>query len=419
MEINKERLWERQHQLGKLGADPSGGISRFPWTKEYKEAVELLKVWMESVGMTVRNDTVGNLFGRYEGKENVPAVLVGSHLDTVPQGGYFDGLTGIMAALESVTTLYEHGERLRHPIEIVAFINEEGNEFLGGCFGSKAIAGQLPDDYAKTCFNRRNGKTMYDSMLEFDMGLAPDNIKGSRVRQEDYCCFIETHIEQGRYLLDNGYPLAVVDTIAGIRQFFITLQGVSCHAGGMAMEERHDALVAGARIAVKLEELCLASSTQARGTVGSIIAEPGEHNIVAGKCTVAIDIREAEDKTFEKIYEALITYTKKICAERGLSFSISTTLEERPVHCSEKLKTIIDECMSKENIRHTHMVSFPSHDAQQIAKIMPVGMIFIRSSNGGCSHCPEEYTTQDDLAEGAEVLYQSLRKIASMEENEF
>lgn len=148
--------------------------------------------------------------------KSIRAVLVGSHLDTVPQGGYFDGLTGIMAALEAVTTLSEHGERLRHPIEVVAFINEEGNEFLGGCFGSKAIAGQLPDDYAKTCFNKRNGKSMYDAMLEFGMDLDPDNIKGSVVRREDYCCFIETHVEQGRYLLDNGYPLAVVDSIAAV-----------------------------------------------------------------------------------------------------------------------------------------------------------------------------------------------------------
>ena len=185
MEINKERLWERQHQIGEIGADPKGGISRFPWSKEYKEAVGLLTDWMKKIGMTVWNDTVGNLFGRYEGREKIPAVLVGSHLDTVPQGGVFDGLTGIMAALEAVTTMYEHGERLRHPIEIVAFINEEGNEFLGGCFGSKAVTGQLPDTYARTCLNKRTGQTMYDAMLQYDMELAPDNIRGSKIHKED------------------------------------------------------------------------------------------------------------------------------------------------------------------------------------------------------------------------------------------
>lgn len=419
MEINKERLWERQHQIGEIGADPKGGISRFPWSKEYKEAVGLLTDWMKKIGMTVWNDTVGNLFGRYEGREKIPAVLVGSHLDTVPQGGVFDGLTGIMAALEAVTTMYEHGERLRHPIEIVAFINEEGNEFLGGCFGSKAVTGQLPDTYARTCLNKRTGQTMYDAMLQYDMELAPDNIRGSKIHKEDYFCFIETHIEQGRYLLDHDYSVAVVDSIAGIKQFFITIKGVSCHAGGMAMKERHDSLAAGVKIAAKLEELCLATPTQTRGTVGNIMAEPGEHNIVAGQCTVAIDIREAQDEIFEKVYNDLIAYTEEICNERGLSFEIRSTLNEKPVHCSEKLKRIIGECISKEDIRYTHMVSFPSHDAQQMAKLMPVGMIFIRSGNEGCSHCSKEYTTKEDLADGAEVLYKSLRVISSLEEDKF
>ncbi len=419
MVIKKERLWDRQHRIGGIGAVAGGGVSRFPWTDEYKEAVRLLITWMEEIGMKVRTDTVGNVFGRYEGRERLPAVLVGSHLDTVPRGGYFDGLTGIMAALEALTTMYERGERPRRPIEMVAFINEEGNKFPGGCFGSRAMAGRLPSDYAKNCFHRGTGQSMYEAMKESGMGLDPDDILGSVIRKEDYCCFLETHIEQGRYLLDHGYPLAVVDAIAGIRQFYIGIEGVSCHAGGMAMKDRHDALAAAARIAVKLEELCLSSPSETRGTVGAMTAEPGEHNIVAGRCRVAVDIREDQDEIFEEIYDRLLAYTKEICDERGLNFTVTSTLTEKPAHCSEKIKALMDACISDEKISHTHMVSFPSHDAQQMAKILPIGMIFLRSSNDGCSHCPEEYTTKEDLAEGAEALYKVLRAVAELEEDEF
>lgn len=414
MRINQQRLWLREQKLGRIGADPKGGVSRFPWSPEYKEALLLLKKWMEEAGMTVRIDTVGNMYGRYEGKEKgLPAILTGSHLDTVPNGGYFDGLAGIMAPLEAITVMHEQGELPKRSIEVVAFINEEGSAFLGGCFGSKAAIGALPVDYPRHCIKRNSAISMRDAMLEFNMDLEPDNLKSSILKKEDYCFFLELHIEQGKYLLHKEMPLAAVTDIAGIKQFYIQIEGVSCHAGGMAMEERHDAMAAAAAVAVKVEELALNSGSFSRGTVGYIASEPGEHNIVAGKCTVAVDFREHQDGVWQQLYNELIRYTEAECEKRGVTYSVFSTIDAHPVHCAPAITELIQGCAKEAGIPCTQMISFPAHDAQQIAEILPVGMIFLRSQNEGRSHCPEEYTSAEDLADGAEVLYRVLNKAAN------
>lgn len=414
MKINAKRLWQREQQIGHIGDDPKGGVSRFAWTPEYRQAVELLTSWMEEAGMTVRMDTVGNLFGRYEGKnKQLAPVLTGSHLDTVPSGGCFDGLAGIMASLEAVMSMHERGEIPERPIEIVAFINEEASQFLGGCFGSKAMAGQLPLDYTQTCRHHYTNQTLHDAMLEFGMGLDPDNLQGSILRKEDYYLFLELHIEQGRYLLQNGYPMAVVTSIAGIKQFYITINGVSCHAGGMAMADRHDAMAAAAAIACEVERLACNSGSQTRGTVGYISSDPGEQNIVARKCVVSVDFREHQDDIWKRLYTDLLDFTESECKRRGLTYSVFTTIDARPTHCSPTLIDVIDQCAKEAGVEHTQMISFPSHDAQQLAKLFPIGMIFLRSLSDGRSHCPDEYTSREDLAAGTEVLYRTIWKAAN------
>mgnify|MGYP000854407382 CR=1 FL=1 len=414
MSINAERLWNREQELGHIGADPHGGISRFAWTPEYRQAVELLSKWMKEAGMTVRMDTVGNLFGRYEGKnKNLAPVLTGSHLDTVPSGGCFDGLAGIMSALEAVSTMFDRGEIPERSIEIVAFINEEASQFLGGCFGSKAMVGQLPDDYTHTCLHRYTKQSLHDAMLEFDMGLEPDNIQGSVLKKDDYYLFLELHIEQGRYLLEKNLPMAVVTSIAGIKQFYITINGVSCHAGGMAMEDRHDAMAAAAAVACEVERLACNSGSFTRGTVGNIVSDPGEHNIVAQKCVVSVDFREHQDDIWEKLYTDLIAFTETECQKRGLTYSVHSTINAQPVHCDPAINSLISRCATDAGVPHMEMISFPAHDAQQLAHLFPIGMIFLRSLNDGRSHCPDEYTCKEDLSAGTEVLYRTLWKAAN------
>jgi allantoate deiminase len=417
MNINAERLWKREQEIGEYGHDPRGGISRFAWTTEYREAALLLIKWMEEIGLKVKVDTVGNIYGRYDGTEDLPPVLTGSHLDTVPMGGKFDGIAGIMTALEVLTSMYEQGYKPRRPIEMIAFINEEATQFLGGTFGSKAICGMLPSDYAENSVDRNTGKTMKQAMLEYGMGLEPDNFEKSFIKEEDYFAFIELHIEQGKYLLNKGFPLAVVGGIAGIKQFYITYHGESAHAGGMAMEDRHDAFMAAAETACEVERLALNSGSPTRGTVGYVNIEPNEHNIVANKVTISVDFREIRDDIWQRIYDDLMVFVEKQCEKRGLICDVKSTLSIAPCHCNSKLKEIIAESAEENNISYMHMVSYPAHDAMNMGRLFPMAMIFLRSSNGGLSHCPEEFTTKEDLAAGAEILYTTLKKICEFEGN--
>ena len=404
MKINSERLWQRLQTVGEIGADPRGGISRFAWTKEYREACILLMQWMKDSGLKPRMDTVGNIYARLEGAEDLPPVLTGSHFDTVPCGGKFDGLAGVMAALEAMTTIRENGVTPRRPIEMIAFVNEEASQFLGGHFGSKAICNMLPADYVDTSRDRTTGITMREAMLKFDMGLEPDNFASSFLKSEDYYAFIELHIEQGKYLLQKGLPLAVVEDIAGIKQFYITINGVAAHAGGMAMEDRHDAMAAAAHIACEVERLALTSGSTTRGTCGYIQAHPAEHNIVADQAIVPVDFREVKDDLWTRLYTDLMTYVDAICRQRGLTWSVKSTIDTPPCHCDRRLIDIIEKVAARNNIPHMHMVSYPAHDAMQMGRLYPMGMIFLRSSNDGQSHCPQEYTTPEDMRDGTHVL---------------
>lgn len=416
MKINEERLWSRLNTVGAIGADPRDGVSRFPWEPAYKQAVDLLISWIEDAGLTARIDTVGNVFARLEGDDPAqPAVLSGSHFDTVPCGGFFDGLAGVMAALEALTVIKETNAAHKRPIEMVAFINEEGSTFLGGTFGSKAMCGMLPADCADTLRHRQTDKLLREAMLESGLGLDPDNFAASIISPADYYAFIELHIEQGRHLLDSGLPVSVVTDIAGIKQFFIVIEGVAAHAGGMAMQQRHDAMAAAAAIACEVERLALNSGSSTRGTVGYIEAQPGEHNIIARRCVVPVDMREAKDEILEKCYADLLTFAEHECKKRGLTWSTYYTLDAAPAHCAPQLIEIMEDSAKALGIAHNQMISYPAHDALILSRKMPMGMIFLRSQNGGVSHCPQEFTTKEDLCAGTQLLAQVLLKSAQKE----
>lgn len=407
--VNSERLWKRLHTIGALGADPAGGISRFPWTEDYRQAMKRIIEYGSEAGLSARVDPVGNLFLRLTGSDpNAQMLLSGSHLDTVPSGGYFDGLAGIMAALESLVSIKESGITPRCSIELVAFVNEEGSSFPGGTFGSRAMCGMLPEQYLDNVKHRYTGQTMRQAIREFGMGTDPAKFLETVLNPVQYKGFFEVHIEQGRCLLDAGLPLAVVNDIAGIRQFYIDIQGIAAHAGGMAMKDRHDALMAGAHIACEAERLALDIGRDTRITVGFMDAKPGEHNIIAEKCTVPIDYREAGDAAFEKLYDDIMAYTHRICEQRGLNWSVRTTLSSPPAHCDAGFIDRLELHAEELGIPYTQMISYPCHDAVHLSRIMPMSMIFLRSGNDGVSHCPQEYTSREDLAAGTSLLAQVL-----------
>ena len=414
MRVNRERLWLKLQEIGGIGRDPQGGISRFAWTPEYRLACQRLMNLAREADLSARMDCVGNIWIRLEGQQpELPAILTGSHFDTVPHGGRFDGLAGIMTALEALMVIKESDQVPVHPIELVAFINEEASQFLGGTFGSKAICGILPADYPLTCCNRHTGQPLREAMLEFDMGLDPDHIEKCVIDPGMYKCFIELHIEQGRYLLDRNYPLAIVNAIAGIQQMYVTLKGESCHAGGMAMKDRHDTLMAASHIACEVENLALHSGGQdTRATVGYIKSHPAEHNIVADRSVLPIDYREENDEIWQDYYEKLEQFIKDECQARGLEYSIQKTIELKPAHAAPEIMETMKIQAENLQIPYLEMVSYPCHDAVNMERIMPMGMIFVRSSNGGLSHCPQEYTTPEDLGDGADLLLSTLIELA-------
>ena len=407
--INRERLLQRVEDLGLIGFLGEGkGISRFAWTNEYKEAAFCLMKWMQEIGLETRIDTVGNIYGRLSGKDGLPAVLTGSHLDTVPGGGRYDGAAGILCALEAVQTIKEQGLQIDNSIEIVAFINEEATQFLGGCMGSKAMCGLIANDYADNCIDRNTGKSLREAMNEFGMGLDPDRIAESSIDASQYKVFVELHIEQGTWLLENGYQVAVVDDVAGIHQLYLTFKGKAAHAGGMSMKKRQDAFMAAAETACALEQTIEEMGTDARGTVGYVNVTPNEHNIIPSEVTISVDIREVDDYIWEKLHESLISSAASSSEKRGVVFEEMKTLSERPCHCRKEIRDSIEAAMKRLGYPPIHMVSYPAHDSMQMGKKMPVGMIFLRSSNNGMSHCPEEYTLPEDMEAGANVLLHTL-----------
>lgn len=413
LQINEDRLWSRLHEIGNIGADPQGGISRFSWDPSYKKGLEQLIYWMNQAGLKARIDTVGNLFCRLEGADpEAPAVLSGSHFDTVPHGGLFDGLAGIMGAFEALLTIKESKLPHKHPLELVAFINEEATEFLGGTFGSKAVCGMIAPDYPFLLRNHRTGQLLSEAMRDFKMGVDPGNILASKIDPSQYCAFIEMHIEQGRYLLDRNLPLAVVNAIAGIKQFYITVKGISAHAGGMSMTDRCDAVAGAASIISKVEELTTSISPDARGTVGSVQVIPGEHNIIAEECKFSVDFREADDEKWQYFFDCLLSAAEKECQKRGLTWTVETTCNLPPAHCSPKIISLMENTAQDLSLPAHQMISFPAHDAMNMSRLMPMGMIFLRSEAEGRSHCPEEFTAKQDLTAGANLLTNTLYRIA-------
>ncbi len=403
---NEFQLWEHLMSIANIGADPEGGISRFAWTKEYKQACLSLISLAKKYNIDTRLDTVGNLYFHMDGKnKNLPKILIGSHLDTVPHGGCFDGIAGVMAGLEALIFCKEKNIIPEQGIDVIAFVNEEGTQFLGGTFGSRAVCGNLEADYVDSCKDYYTGQTMRDAMVEFGMGLDPDNLAGSIIVSSDYLCFIELHIEQGRYLLDHDLPVAIVTDIAGIQQMYAKIHGESCHAGGMAMASRHDTLMAAASIASRIEEYALKSGGKdTRATVGYIKSMPGIHNVVPGETEIPIDFREDNDEIWTQFYEGIIHFFNEECNKRGLSYEIIKTLELKPAHCNKTLVHLMEDCADDLGIKYTKMVSYPCHDAVNMERIMPIGMIFLRSLNGGVSHCPQELTSAEDFTDGANIL---------------
>ncbi len=409
MTINKQRLWNNLMLLAEIGKDPNGGITRLPFTKEDLKAKSFVRRLMEQAGLTVREDAVGNIIGRKEGADSLaPIIVIGSHLDTVFNGGPFDGSLGVLAGIEILHSMKEKGVITQHPIEVCAFRDEEGCRFNFSLLGSRGMAGGLkPEDLMHRDID---GITIAQAMAE--CGVNPEEIYLAARRPGDIKAYLELHVEQGKVLESKDIPVGVVTGIASSLRVMVTVTGKADHAGATPMNMRYDALAAAALIISTVESEAKDSGS-AVGTVGQIHAYPGGINIIPEKVEFTIDLRDVSAEVGQRLEEQIVQQAEQICKQRGLGLKIDVLQRVPPAPCSEEIKGTIMEACQELGIQTIELPSGAGHDAMQMTNICPIGMIFVRSRDG-ISHHPDEWSTPDDCALGTRILYQAVLKLAKV-----
>lgn len=408
MNINIERLWSRIERLGEIGCSTNGGVTRLAFSKEDREATDLVISWMQEAKLEIWTDPVGNVFGRRKGKLRGPAVLSGSHLDTVRNGGKFDGAAGVLSALEVIQTLNDFKVETILPIEMAIFVNEEGSRYAGGLMGSMAVAGLLPE----TILNEKDNEGIPLSRALKEFGGMPNQIQDAKRPAADFAAFYELHIEQSQTLEKENKSTGIVLGIAGPYQMKVTIFGRSGHAGAVAMDLRKDPMVATGIIIQEVEKAVTETAPTTRGTVGYVEAFPGGHNVIPEKVEFTIDIRDINEVTRDRVVNRIQTFITKVCDERGLESEIIITQNTAPVPVHKKTIEKMKRIAIEENIPFASVTSGAAHDAMIMGKLCPIGMIFVRSIDG-LSHCPEEFSKKEDLADGTQILLNLIKDTAN------
>lgn len=410
--INKQRLEQRINELAEIGKIGETGVCRLTLSKEDRQGVEKVKGWMEEAGLTARIDHFGNLIGRLEGENpEAPILMLGSHIDSQPYGGRFDGVIGVLGALEAVQTMKENNIVSRMPIEVVAFSDEEGCRFNKGLFGVRGILGKLEEGELER--TDKDGITRRQALIEF--GCDPDKLKESEYPEGSIAAFLEMHIEQGPVLEKNNLPVGIVTGISGPLWLTVELEGFAGHAGSVPMPMRQDALVGAAKVIVALNELASEDpDAPTVGTVGSLKIFPDSRNIIPENVTFTVDLRDIDINRRHRIEERLRTQISEITEQHGLLCRISEDTNSEPRYCSQEIMNVMREESSKIGLATMELMSGPFHDSLAMSYVCDYGMIFVRCQDG-ISHNPKEFSTFEDISLGAELLYQTAVRMA--EEN--
>lgn len=406
LRINAARLKRDLEELGAIGRTPQGGVSRPSFSDADMQARRWLTDRITAAGMEARVDAAGNIFGRWQ--QGRPVVLVGSHIDSVPNGGRFDGALGVLAGLECLRRIQEEGIRLRHPLELVAFTDEEGA--FGGFFGSYAFTGVLRGEEIPKAKDAM-GLRIVDAMARHGMD-AMQAPKASR-NPKDIRAYVELHIEQGPALEARQIPIGIVDTVVGIHRYGVTFRGRADHAGPTPMPDRKDALLGASDLALKGRELALqVGSPASRITVGVLQLKPGVANIVPAEAFLTYEIREQSAKLLKLLAQKSQGLAADIAKTWGLEVSVETILQIDPVPLAEDVKAAIAAAASGIGLQSLRMPAMAGHDAQVVGRVAPAGMIFVPSQDGR-SHSPLEFTADQDVERGANVLLLTLVKLAA------
>ena len=400
---NAERLQSRIEGLGRHGANPQGGVSRVAFSAADIAGREYVKGLMRDAGLEVRVDAAGNLIGRRAGSDpRLPVIMIGSHIDSVPEGGNYDGDVGVLGAIEVATLLREHGIVTRHPLEVVSFTDEEG-----AVIGSEAMAGPISAETLAVVSH--SSLTVRDGIRA--VGGDPDRIDQAQRKPGEIRAYLELHIEQGAVLDETGTDIGVVEGIVGIRWWDVTIEGVANHAGTTPMDRRRDALLSASELVLAVNRVAASTTGTQVATVGRIRAEPGAPNVIPGRVVMSLEIRDLAAARMEQVYQAIAGEARRIVTARNtpITFAeIDVALEPAPTDA--RLRRVIAESASSLGLSQRLMPSGAGHDAQDMARLGPVGMIFVPSV-AGISHSPREFSHPEDIANGANVLLHTLLKL--------
>ncbi|MEB3312219.1 MAG: Zn-dependent hydrolase [Snowella sp.] len=405
LSINQDRLAKTLDQLASIGKLPGGGVRRLAFSPEDIEARQLVRQWMLELGMMVNVDAAGNLIGVYPGKNSeIPALATGSHIDTVPSGGRYDGALGVVAGLEMVRTLDENNIQLNHDIKVIVFCDEEGT-----MIGSKAMSGTA--SLKLTDYRPNNGQTIQENLAS--IGGNWDKLATARQTAQHIAAFVELHVEQGGVLEAIGRDIGVVEGVVGQQRHLIKITGVPNHAGTTPMSMRRDALVAASAIVLAVEDMAKHYPGDPVATVGAFQVWPNAANIVPGYVEMTVDIRDLSQQTVDHLVAQLQRKIESITVSTRTKITIERMLSVQPTLATPQIQDAIVDVCQELNLTDSHLPSRASHDAQEMGRFTDMGMIFV-PSQAGISHSEEEYTSPEQCAQGANVLLRTFLKLDAM-----
>jgi N-carbamoyl-L-amino-acid hydrolase len=397
--INAERLKRHLIELSAFGRNPEGGVSRVAFSPADIAGRTYVFKLMTDAGLSPRIDPAGNLVGHLAGTDaNAPAILIGSHIDSVPHGGNFDGDVGSLGAIEVAHVMHEHRTSLRHPLDVTIWTNEEGDAYGRGLFGSRAATGALvPGELDDV----ENGVRLSDAIRK--IGGDPTRLQTGWYTGRNVRAYVELHVEQGSTLDTAGVPIGIVEGIVGIDDYVATIDGFANHAGTTPMAQRQDALIAAAQLTLSVRDIVAEEPGRQVGTVGELHVFPNAPNVIPGSVRLVIELRDLSNDKIDGLVERIRMRANQIAKSTGTTVSMSRRDHIEAALAAPELQTVIDHCANELNLRTMRLPSGAGHDAQSLARMAPMAMIFVPSVNG-ISHSPKELSRWDDIAQGADVL---------------
>lgn len=405
----RQRIERHIEAIGQFTSTPGQGTTRLTYSEQDRQARDYIKQTMIEYGLEVREDGFGNIFGKLEGTiEGAPSVLIGSHFDSVPNGGSYDGPAGVVAGLEVAKLFRENGLKPKYSLEAVAMIEEEGGRFIGGLLGSRAMLGVIDSEqFAAT--KDKDGITTIEAMKA--IGLHP-SLPGKRDK-ESIKAFLELHIEQGPLLEEEGIPIGIVEGIVGLAQIQVTVRGSAGHAGTTPMDRRADALVAASKIVAQLPEAAKEQGNGTVATIGRLNVYPNGANVIPDKVVFTADLRSGREEDVLGMLEKAEALALS-AAGSGIEVDIERQLYIQPKRMSGTVRSLLEKGSESLGIPHRSLNSGAGHDAMIFSDFTDVGMLFI-PSRGGLSHCPEEWSDSADIARAVEIFYEAAKELTEAE----